>query len=335
MTFSAIVPVYNVAPFLRDCIGSLIGSAAAAGGASVELVCIDDGSTDGSGEVLDELASAADMRAPNVSMRVVHKPNGGVSSARNAAMDEATGDWLVFADADDCVRPTFFADIADAVAVQPDADLLGFGMVAHFGGDIDWSDDGRGFVDVDIGHVLSDELVGMSFCRFAYRRDLVEGTRFRPYAIGEDLVFAAEAFARSRKCMVTHRKEYLYRYREGSATHADVSIAKLQDTVAFHVEMFRVLESSGKRIGRAFAEGRGSMWIEEIPKALLPLRKTPDGRKVWEQWLDSMSVAAGLSCLSESQRRRARRVAASRSAWSVRLNCRLPAWLRRRGVPWC
>ena len=101
--------------------------------------------------------------------------------------------------------------------------------------------------------------------------------------------------------------------------------------MAFHVEMFRVLESSGKRIGRAFAEGRGSMWIEELPRVLLPLRKTRDGRVVWERWLDSMSFAAGLACLTESQRRRARKVAASRSAWSVLMNCRLPAWLRRKG----
>lgn len=329
--FSVIVPVYNVAPFVRECIKSLVDSAAAAEGVRIELVCVDDGSTDGSGDILDELARETAGRGANISMRVIHTANAGVSAARNLAMDEAKGDWLTFVDADDFVRPTYFSDIAAALAAYPDSDLIGFGITAYSGGAADWSDGENVFKDVSIADSLSDELVNMGFTCFAYRRDIVNELRFKPYTLGEDLIFETQAFVRARKCMITQRKEYAYRNREGSATLSGMSVARLRVTVSFHVEMFRVLESSGKRIGRAFTEGRGSMWIEEVPRYLLTFRKTADGLEVWNEWLDSMSVAAGLSILSESQRRRARNVAARRTAWSVRWNCRLPAWLRRKG----
>lgn len=91
MKLSVIVPVYNVAPFLPDCLQSLQRQ----GVDDMEVILVDDGSTDGSGRICDEMA-AADSR-----FRVIHRPNGGLSAARNTGISLATGEFITFVDSDD------------------------------------------------------------------------------------------------------------------------------------------------------------------------------------------------------------------------------------------
>ena len=89
--FSIIIPVYNVAPYLRECLDSVLAQTFT----DWEAICVDDGSTDGSGAILDEYV-AKDSR-----FRVVHQRNAGVSAARNVALEVAKGEWVTFLDADD------------------------------------------------------------------------------------------------------------------------------------------------------------------------------------------------------------------------------------------
>ena len=89
--FSIIIPVYNVAPYLRECLDSVLAQTFT----DWEAICIDDGSTDGSGEILDEYA-AKDKR-----FRVIHQKNAGVSAARNSGIDAANGEYVTFLDGDD------------------------------------------------------------------------------------------------------------------------------------------------------------------------------------------------------------------------------------------
>lgn len=90
---SIIVPIYNVENYLCRCIDSILAQSFA----DFELILVDDGSPDGSGQICDEYA-AKDSR-----VRVFHKPNGGVSSARNLGLDNACGQWIAFIDPDDYV----------------------------------------------------------------------------------------------------------------------------------------------------------------------------------------------------------------------------------------
>lgn len=93
-SFSIIIPVYNVAPYLRECLDSVLAQIFS----NWEAVCVDDGSTDGSGAILDEYA-ARDIR-----FKVIHQGNAGVSAARNVALEAATGEWVTFLDADDKIN---------------------------------------------------------------------------------------------------------------------------------------------------------------------------------------------------------------------------------------
>lgn len=94
-TVSVIVPVYNVEKYLRCCVDSILAQTFV----DIEVLLVDDGSIDSSGAICDEYAQK-DCR-----VRVFHKANGGVSSARNLGLDEATGKWVMFVDSDDKVAP--------------------------------------------------------------------------------------------------------------------------------------------------------------------------------------------------------------------------------------
>lgn len=95
---SVIVPVYNVEKYLPRCIDSILSQTFT----DFELLLIDDGSPDNSGKICDEYA-IKDCR-----VKVIHKQNGGVSSARNVGIENATGEWVFFSDADDILVPNAF-----------------------------------------------------------------------------------------------------------------------------------------------------------------------------------------------------------------------------------
>lgn len=112
--FSIIIPVYNVEPYLRECLDSVRAQAFA----DWEALCVDDGSSDGSGTILDEYATK-DRR-----FRVIHQPNAGVSAARNAALDIAQGEWICFLDSDDKVECHWLEDIANGAGKHPEVDWI-------------------------------------------------------------------------------------------------------------------------------------------------------------------------------------------------------------------
>lgn len=102
---SIIVPVYNVETYIRRCIDSLQAQTFT----EIEILLIDDGSKDSSGSICDEYASK-DGR-----IKAIHKANGGVSSARNAGLDNAIGRYIMFCDPDDYVEPTWCEKLFDAI----------------------------------------------------------------------------------------------------------------------------------------------------------------------------------------------------------------------------
>lgn len=110
---SVIIPVYNVAPYLGDCIESLLAQSFA----DFEVLLVDDGSTDGSGAICDEFA----QKDPRVA--VFHQKNGGVCSARNRGIDHAKGEFIVFVDSDDLVSEDHLSHI-----MESDADMVVTGV---------------------------------------------------------------------------------------------------------------------------------------------------------------------------------------------------------------
>ena len=116
-TVSVIVPVYKAERFLARCIDSILSQ-----GIELELLLVDDGSPDRSGAICDEYAKN-DAR-----VKVIHQKNAGASAARNAGLEQATGDWIMFCDADDELLPN---SLAQMLQEGSDADLILGGMETY------------------------------------------------------------------------------------------------------------------------------------------------------------------------------------------------------------
>lgn len=119
--FSIIIPVYNVEPYLRECLDSVLKQTFS----DWEAICVDDGSTDSCAAILNDYTKR-DMR-----FRVITQPNGGLSAARNTGLAAATGEYMIFLDSDDWVEPntleTLHSEIGHEASDTTPIDLLCFG----------------------------------------------------------------------------------------------------------------------------------------------------------------------------------------------------------------
>lgn len=203
---SIIVPVYNTEQYLCRCIDSVMAQTYT----DFELLIIDDGSTDSSGTICDEYA-AQDTR-----VRVFHKENGGVSSARNVGLDNARGEWITFVDSDDYIEENFlksFEGNLDADLVVGNTVLITFPTgkrTKHhcipFG------------CYMDLGHFfssyLSESILRVPWGKL-YRTRRLSDLRFNESVqIGEDMLFNLQYFQKLLTILVLnermHEASYVY-----------------------------------------------------------------------------------------------------------------------------
>ncbi len=167
---SVIVPVYNTEDYLRQCLDSLSAQTME----NIEIIVVDDGSTDRSPKICDEYAEK-DPR-----MIVIHRENGGLSAARNSGLDIAQGEYVLFVDSDDWVEPDFCKVPLDA-ARQTGADLVIFQRMWHREGEeaeLQPPFPETGIADK--GKILTKwwDIVGVISWNKLYRRSLFSNLRF-------------------------------------------------------------------------------------------------------------------------------------------------------------
>ena len=259
--FSIIIPVYNVAPYLRECLDSVLAAAErleVEGGRLeveqrnlknssttvqpstsnlqpdlVEIICVDDGSTDGSGAILDEYAErlvgvGSGSGTEVVKFVVIHQANAGVSAARNAALDVATGEWIAFVDGDDVLLPNHLTEICRLGEMEKDVDCVRLEWQTVRGEkpwaiENEWDESAEKIEDV--GRVLSAAWKSVSIAAmpflYCFRRSVIADTRFRVgVRFREDALFELEVFTRVKKLMVGSSKSYLYRRFDGAASYS-------------------------------------------------------------------------------------------------------------------
>ena len=221
--FSIIVPVYNVAPYLRECLDSVLAQTFT----DWEAICVDDGSTDGSGAILDEYKEKVERLGGDGQRTgkfvVIHQKNAGVSAARNAALDVANGEYVCFLDGDDMVRENWLQAIAGVLVENPGVDWIRIGHLAWQAGSILWRavspDAGLKIVGGAACEGLWQEVArwGMPFLNVC-KKNAIGSVRFNPEIVcREDTLFCLEAAHGIQSLVVTDIAEYLYRQREGSA----------------------------------------------------------------------------------------------------------------------
>ena len=119
---SVIVPTFNIERYIKKCLDSLLSQTLK----EIEIICIDDGSTDTSGQILDEYATK-DSR-----IKVIHRINGGLSAARNTGLSIAQGQYIGFVDGDDWVNPQMFQELSKALIEHPQSDIAICGVETIF-----------------------------------------------------------------------------------------------------------------------------------------------------------------------------------------------------------
>lgn len=255
MTISIIIPVHNVAPYLRECLDSVL-RADGEGVVRVELVCVDDGSADGSTEILDEYA------VRYASVKVIHQANAGVSAARNAGIAAATGEWLYFLDGDD-VLIAGWLDKLLALIDGDRYDAFFLGRPCYFSTRLPERIGGCGRVVMAIDEVSDGKCLLMSGslwgwpCIRLLRRSLFRDFRF-PLGVGnlEDSISLIDVLShRARWCWVDWQI-YGYRLRAGSATH-DPTIERTISVIRSFTTMYN---ATIEKLHCSPNEGRKVLW---------------------------------------------------------------------------
>lgn len=213
---SVIVPVYNAEKYLRRCIDSILAQTFT----DFELLLIDDGSKDSSGRICDEY-SEKDER-----VIVFHKPNGGVSSARNLGLDNVKGEWIGFVDADDWVELNYLqklmscfdqnVDMAECSYVYEGVDALKFKT------EFDLFDSYQYLIKLFVNGRFYEGFLWVKL----FKRDLIGKLRFETsLAYNEDRVFIANYLLKCNK--VKAIKDCLYHYNNIGSCNAMSKLGKV------------------------------------------------------------------------------------------------------------
>lgn len=208
---SVIVPVYNVAPYLERCIDSLIAQT----WTQLEILLVDDGSNDESGSICDRYAEK-DSR-----IRVIHKENGGLSSARNAGLDTATGAYIGFVDSDDWIEPDMYARML-ALLEKYDAQVV---CAGRYDVDEKTGEKTVGLCPAREECISGEELAGRIFlwdrcdssaCDKLCRRELLQDFRYPEGRVCEDVPVTYRLALKAQRAALCDKPLYNYFHRTGS-----------------------------------------------------------------------------------------------------------------------
>ena len=198
---SIIIPLYNSAKYITKCIHSCFTQTYE----NIEIIVVDDGSTDDGLTVMKRLAGQ-DKR-----LKVFHKDNGGVSSARNLGLQKATGEYICFVDADDILEPDF-VKIMSRYMVKYGADFC-FSTKTWSGDDAALGTTGKPTTSPAAEALLLGSKVSVGCWNKMYRKELINDIRFdEKLFYGEGLKFIVETAHKSKKTIVC--RDGLYRYRK-------------------------------------------------------------------------------------------------------------------------
>lgn len=222
---SIIVPVYNVEKPLRRCLDSLRAQTHR----NLEIWLVDDGSRDTSGRICDE------YQAHDPRFHVLHRINGGPGEARNAAMERATGEYWAFVDSDDYVQPDYITFLLEnLLKEQADISVCGYYEVSTSGQvNVHGQAERRVLSGREaMGALLENRWFKDYFWNKLYRAGLLEGIRFVPGRIYEDVELQYRVFRRAKKVVFDNRPKYFYVETPGSIQHGGFRPPKL-DAVLF------------------------------------------------------------------------------------------------------
>lgn len=222
---SVIIPVYNVASYLEKCLVSVCSQSYKC----LEIIVIDDGSTDGSGLIADEFMEKDER------IKVFHKKNGGLSSARNVGLDNAHGDYVFFLDSDDYICENACKVLLD-YAIKTKSQIIECGMI-RVTGDKQEIDLHREYKELSGKQATKAFLLGEFGIQAVawdclYSIDIFAQLRFEEGRLHEDGWFKYQALYSARKvCLIPENLYYYVQNREGSIMTVPIKKKNIRDVI--------------------------------------------------------------------------------------------------------
>lgn len=216
---SIIIPVYNVEPYLQRCLHSVVSQTYQ----NLEIILVDDGSMDRSGRICDEWALRDDR------LTVIHKENGGLSSARNAGIDIASGRYIGFVDSDDYIEPTMYEVLLRAIEDNgAQIACCGRNRIEGHCVTAQHSNDALRLMSGEeaIQQLLIGGLVEEAAWDKLYWSELFEGRRYPVGEVNEDIVLTISLLGECSAVVHVGVPLYNYCQNSGSITNSALSPAK-------------------------------------------------------------------------------------------------------------
>jgi len=244
---TVVVPIYNVSKYLNACIDSILNQ----NYRNLEVILVDDGSTDESAKICDE------YEKKDARIIVFHKKNGGLSSARNVGIDNATGEFITFIDSDDYVGPTFIETLYESIRNWDSQISMCDFLRVDENKELDEivinnSPRQEDFFSPEeaIKNVYSSDYHGIDFVAWAklYRIELftTTGIRYPEGKLHEDTFTTYKLFYEAKKLSYVDYPLYYYRIREGSIMNAQFNLKRL-DMLEATREMCDFLRRKGHK----------------------------------------------------------------------------------------
>lgn len=260
---SIIVPVYDVEKYINRCLESIVAQTYK----ELEIILVDDGSPDNCPAICDQWAERDER------IKVIHKENGGLSSARNTALDIAKGEYLYFVDSDDYI----VSDLCERILLcfeHYDADIVTFDSYvvdekAEILGSTETISDGL-LSRKDALLLLMKGYINNYAWNKMYKRKVFEGVRFPEGRVWEDVATTYKLFLNSKSIYCCADKFYYYVQRSGSIIHS-LNIKTLEDIYLARHEVFAALENDYPQAAK-----------EAFSLAVLSARRLYD-RSLWEK----------------------------------------------------
>lgn len=234
---TVIVPVYNVEKYLERCIESIINQTYK----NLEIILVDDGSTDNSGNICDEYAKKDER------IKVIHKENGGQATARNMALDIAKGNYIAFADSDDWVDTSIYEKLYNAL-ISNEANIC---VCARY----NVYNDGKKetvFVGSEskvlsseeaIKKILTYDNMDVASCDKLYDASVLKDNQFPVGYICEDIPFVFNAVINAKKVIYINEPLYFYLQRSGSTSKSDFS-EKSKGLEIYHTQVAEFVKNT-------------------------------------------------------------------------------------------
>jgi len=254
---SVIVPVYNVELYLPKCIDSILFQTYE----NLEIILVNDGSTDSSAKICDEYAEK-DNR-----IKVIHKANGGVASARNAGLRISTGEYIAFVDSDDWIEPTMYSELLD-VCLNNDCDYVGCSAQIRGGtsGQIRFLTANAYFADY-----LSGDMFLTVWSRLCRREVCIEVEFPENRIVCEDGFVALPTLENAKKIAFLEKPLYNYNQRENSFTRGKITVAKLKCWLDLYHSWFIYSKKNGRIFDKAIRKKYNGLFEKAAKIVKIPV----------------------------------------------------------------